>query len=807
MTMTKINTQKTLLATLFSVSVAMPAAAQKIIEEVVVTAERRETNLMETAASVTAFNAETRNLLGIDNLQDLSIRTPSMTVAPSRISIRGVGRANIALGSDPGVGIYWDGVYTTENDIFSFANFLDIEQVEVLRGPQGTLYGRNSIGGAVNFTSMQPNTDEWGGKIVAEAGNYDYRVMQGLASGPITDKLSALFGFSMIDREGLQKNEGSNRRFDELDSDYATLALKHETTDSWTNTLKVMHRESNPIRSQPYTRDAYSTDYIQFIPDVTGAVLNFPGMFPGQNFANGNQGMTRENPALTDINSVSVDVEPSLDQERTSVTFISELDLGNYRVKYTGGYSDFSYQSNYDADGIKASDSRLNWNNLFLFDPNFGFFPVSALTGYGLTPGMTTRPFSQDNEFTSHELQLFSDFDGAVNFIAGLYYYNSDEKQTLSFIEANDQLMATYALFGAFLGGAPVSSENYLFDGQAALETTSYAAYGQMNWQLSDKTMLTAGLRYSYDEKDGSDRTFVQWVGDPGQRRAKDDWDRITWRLGIDHALSDDHFLYGFIATGYRSGGFNLMAPTSTLDVDSVDPETLLSYEVGYKGQLLDNRVNVSTAFYYYDYSDLQVLKTDIVNGVSVPTFENASDATAWGFEGEVTALLTDNLTVSANYSYNDTEYENYASVDSNACAVGPLASGNSLSPLCTQVQDLSGNQFLLSPEHKAAVNLVYAWQMASFNWQALVSYQYTSDQYTSAFNNNDYDKLESWDRWDARLSMGSADNSWEVIAYVKNIADDREVVFNNRPSAISHLSEITLTDPRVYGLRLTYRF
>ena len=113
----------------------------------------------------------------------------------------------------------------------------------------------------------------------------------------------------------------------------------------------------------------------------------------------------------------------------------------------------------------------------------------------------------------------------------------------------------------------------------------------------------------------------------------------------------------------------------------------------------------------------------------------------------------------------------------------------------------------MLSPEHKAAANHVYTWQMASFNWQALVSYQYTSDQYTSAFNNNDYYKLESWDRWDAHLSMGSADESWEVIAYVKNITDDREVVFNNRPSAISHLSEVTLTDPRVYGLRLTYRF
>lgn len=803
--MKNLKASKTLIAAALSASVTMPAAAQKVLEEVVVLAERRESNLMETAASVTAFDAAMRNLLGVDNLQDLSVRTPSMTVAPSRISIRGVGRANIALGSDPGVGIYWDGVYTTETDIFGFANFLDIEQVEVLRGPQGTLYGRNSIGGAVNFNSMQPNTDEWGGKVVAELGNYNYRVLQGLASGPVTEKLSALVALSTIEREGLQKNEGSSTRFDELDSDYATLMLKHQTTDKWTNTLKVMHRESSPIRSQPYTRDDFSTGYIQL------SALNFPGIFPGQAFVNPNQGMVRENPGATDIDTVAVDVQPSLDQERTSVTFISELEFDRYTVKYTGGYSDFSYKSDYDGDGLKASESGLNWNNMFLPFPAApgGFIPVSAATGFSLTPTMTTRPFSQDNKFTSHELQLISDFEGSVNFIGGLYYYNSDEKQTLSFIEGNDELMATYQFFSSALafGTLPVSTENFLFDGVAALETTSYAAYGQMNWDLSDKTVITAGLRYSYDEKDGSDRTFVQFVGDPGARSAKDDWDRVTWRLGVDHALSDDHFLYGMIATGYRSGGFNLMAPTDNLNVGAVDPETLLSYEIGYKGQLMDNRVNVSAALYYYDYSDLQVLKTDVIEGVPTPVFENASDATAWGFEGELMALITDNLTFSVNYSYNNSEYDDYASVDSNACQLGPLAAGNPLDPLCTDLQDLSGNQFLLSPEHQAAANLVYAWEMGSLNWQALVSYQYTDEQYTSAFNNDDYDKLDSWDRWDARLSMAAPNDSWEVIAYVKNIADDRQVVFNGRPSTVSRLSEITLTDPRVYGLRLTYKF
>jgi iron complex outermembrane receptor protein len=796
---------RTLLFTSLTSLVASPVMAQKTLEEVVVVAQKRETNLMDTAAAVSAFNADTRDDLGIDNLQDLALHTPSLTVAPSRISIRGVGRSNIALGSDPGVGIYWDGVYTTENDIFSFSNFLDIDRVEVLRGPQGTLYGRNSIGGAVNFISVKPDSEKWGGKAIVEAGNYDYLVVQGLASGPITEKLSVLVALSTIEREGLQKNEGSNKRFDELDSDYGTISLKHETTDSWTNTLKVSNRKSNLRGAQPYTLDAYSTDYIQFIPDTSGAILNLPGMFPGQNFANGNQGMTRQNPALQDESAVSVDVNPFVDQERTSTTFISEMDFDSYTLKYTGGYSDFEYKSDFDADGIKASESGLDWSQIFVAPGT----PVSLLNGgFTLTPGMTTRPFSQSNKAYSHELQIITDLDSDINFIAGLYYYQSDETQTLSFIESNDELMATYrALSATFLGNAPVSDENFLFEGAAELETTSYAAYGQMDWDWTDQTVLTIGLRYSYDEKEGSDQTFVQYVGDPGQRTAKDDWDQVTWRVGLDHALSDDHFVYGFVATGYRSGGFNLMSPTDNLNVNSVDPEELLSFEVGYKGSFADNRMNLTSAFYYYDYTDIQVLKTDIVNGVAVPIFENASDATAWGLETEVLALLTDNLTFSATYSYNNSEYEDYDSVDSNACAVGPLAEGNSLAPLCTQTQDLSGNQFLLTPEHKAAASLLYSWQMASLAWQGVVSYQYIGEQFTSAFNNDTFDKLDSWGRWDARLSMASQEEIWEVTAYVKNIADDREAVFNNRPSSVSHLSGVTLTDPRTYGVRLTYNF
>ena len=160
--------------------------------------------------------------------------------------------------------------------------------------------------------------------------------------------------------------------------------------------------------------------------------------------------------------------------------------------------------------------------------------------------------------------------------------------------------------------------------------------------------------------------------------QASEEWDEVTWRLGVDHFINDDHFLYGFVATGYRSGGFNLMSPRATTDVDTVKPESLTSYEIGYKGTLWDGRVNLTSALYYYDYEDLQVLKSDVIEGVTLSVYENAAEAEAWGLETEITALLTQGLTFSASWSYNDSEYNDFESADTNACAIGPLREVNS---------------------------------------------------------------------------------------------------------------------------------
>ena len=136
-----------------------------------------------------------------------------------------------------------------------------------------------------------------------------------------------------------------------------------------------------------------------------------------------------------------------------------------------------------------------------------------------------------------------------------------------------------------------------------------------------------------------------------------------------------------------------------------------------------------------------------------------------------------------------------------------PLLQGRSQDPLCNQAQDLSGNEFPLAPDHKLSANLTYEWHMAALEWRAMVSYQYTGEQYMSAFNNELYDSVDGWDRWDTRLSVAPSSLNWELTAYVKNIGDDREVTLRDRPSTVSQLSGTTLTEPRVYGLRFAYNF
>jgi iron complex outermembrane recepter protein len=778
------------------------------LEEIIITATKRETSLMDTAASISAFDSATLNQLGITGSEDLVAYTPSLSITTFTVSIRGVGRPNLAVGSEPGIGLYWDGVYNTENGVFNYSEYMDIERIEVLRGPQGILYGRNSVGGAVSFISKRPR-DEWGGNVTTQLTNYEGVLVQGLASGPVSDKTSVMIGASYIRHEGFQKNTYNGKDYEQDETPYGTFSLEHQTTDRWNTVLKMIGVDRKYRPGNGYILEPFSHPLNQIVTDnTTGAPISVPGMFPAQNFVNMRQGLAVENPALRDEDKVRQDFDPELKNRRWAAFVNSEYNADTYTLKYTGGYNRYWFDTKTDADASAAEDSGVDWTKII----NFTGTPVSDATGFGITPAEMTYEVNQEATFDSHELQYSSEWDSDYSLLAGLYYYHSDEEQVVSFREWNDDLMATYAYFGkTFLGNKPVSGDNYLYRGDAHVDTTSYASYGQLKWDWTEKTALMAGLRYSYDDKKGSDNTFVQFVGDPTDptvfRKQEDNWDKWTWRLGVDHFLTQEHFLYGFIATGYRSGGFNFQKPTASPLVDVVKPEEIISYEVGYKGSMLENRLNLAVSAYYYDYTDLQVIKQDVVEGIALNTFENAKDARAMGLEMEARALPVDDVMISATYSYNNTEFKTFSSKDANACTLGPYAVGDTQASLCTDEQDLQGNEFALTPENKFSLNATYFWDMFDLDWSITGSYYYQGNQWMTPFNDPLYDKVSSWDRWDARINAADHDLTWEVTAFVKNITDDREVVTRGRPSTVTQNAQTTLTDPRIYGLRLQYNF
>ncbi len=794
-------------------SLVWAATAGNSLEEIIVTANKREASLMDTAASITAFDSSTLDQLGITGSQDLVAHTPSLSITTFRVSIRGVGRPNLAVGSEPGIGIYWDGVYNTENGIFNYSEFMDIERIEVLRGPQGILYGRNSVGGAISFISKRPS-EEWEGNVTAQLTNYEGRLIQGLASGPITDKLSVLAGASYISHEGFQKNTYNGKDYEQDKTPYGTVSLEYQANDRWNTVLKVIgvdrdYRQGNGYILEPFARGLAQT----VLDDTTGAPINLPGMFPAQNFVNMRQGLAIENPALQDEDKVTQDRDPNLKNRRWAVFLNSEYSADTFTLKYTGGYNKYWFDITNDADASVQADSGVDWSKVSLLGIPVADFPGSP--GYAITGADMTYNVDQDARFSSHELQYSSEWDSDYSLLGGLYYYHSDENQVVDFREWNDELMEMYVFLGEFLPGAPVpvSDDNYLYRGEASVDTRSYASYGQLSWDLSPATILTAGLRYSYDEKKGNDNTFVQYVGDPNVSdgtvyRAEDDsWDKWTWRLGADHYLTPDQFLYAFVATGYRSGGFNFQKPSATTDVDVVKPEEIISYEIGYKGSTFENRLNVGASVYYYDYTDLQVIKQDVENGIALNTFQNAKDAEAAGLELDFRALPIPSIMLSGTYSYNYTEFKTFSSKDANACTLGPYAVGDTQNPLCTDEQDLQGNEFVLTPKNKASLNATYFWQMFDLDWSATGTYAYTGKQWMSIFNDPQYDRVDSYDRWDARVNMAALDQQWEVTAFVKNIADDRNIISRGRPSTVTQNAGSVLSDPRIYGLKVQYNF
>ena len=793
--MKDLKTRKSLLAAAtLAASIAMPAAAQNVLEEVIVTAQKREEGLQDTAIAITAIGGAMMDELNIRSSSDYEAIVPSLSVRdnPSRLFLRGVGRVTNSLGTEPGVAVYLDQVYTESFEVLSRATSLTTERIEVLRGPQGTLFGRNATGGAINVTSLKPS-DEFEHHVRATGGDYGQFDMGASSSGPITDDLRyRVYGYQQT-RDGYIDNKGGD---DVLDRDRWGLGAQLSWDISDTVNLWVSY--ATDIRDNERNLGILGGGYLisPYLPDVRSQ----DGFLLSEAYQ-----WDKENPAVKDSYKVdSNDVAKAKDDSNNKWIAHLTWDLDNLTLKYIGSYFDGNY-TNTNGD-----------------------------LGYTSNPeNQVVESTGQDGEAYSHEIQFLSATDGPLQWVGGLYYYHDEKEQPytiqsrlaeyLDFAVPGDEI----AIFDPSTARPNPGRVQYFQKGD--LDRDSYAAYFDANYSFNESWKLTAGLRYSYDEKEGSEEQYVvgdlnavetiapgsglsdfdilkpiwnatgfpdnccggDFSEDPDSRKLDDDWDNISGRVVLNYSYSDDAMLYASIASGYKSGGFRL----GDLQPDPVfDEEELIAYEIGYKGSF-NNTLQVNAAAYYYDYSDMQVLVSRLTDeNLPVSEIVNADSAEVKGVEIETIWLATDNLMLMANYSYIDGEYDDFC------CAVDTIAAPE------LGEQDLSGNPLTQAPENKVFFNASYSIQTNT--WGEFVpsaSYSWVDERQYDVFD-TDATRADDYYRVDAMLTWYSSSENLRVIASGRNLTDEETWVTLSRLNSFGALTG-QANAPRTWSVEVQYDF
>lgn len=804
---------------------ALPALAQTaddggaVVEELVVTAEKREQSLQDVPVAVSAFTSESRDVRGITGIQDFVNFTPGMNYSGTdRVSLRGAGRNTFYIGNDPGVASYSDGFYSASSSEL-FKTPLFIERTEILRGPQGTLYGRNAIGGAINQVSKRP-AKEFGGEIRASYGNYDRTRIEAVVSLPVAENLRFKVGGSQDhQRDGYIKNIGPANEGATIKRTYFEFMMEAEPTErlsifarynrsSWDDTLGVGDRLNNLVT--PY--------------DTTRAFGLIGALQPNPQF-----GYATPNPGVTDpyVMNTNTDGYGQLRGNHLLTTTVT-YDLGFAELKYIGGFQQYNFQTGGDYDG-------------------------TSRTGPIAIPGMAvpyfptqTTDFNEKKRYYSNEVNLTSTGDGPLRWILGLYQYEEEYRQRIQLANPNQvQLAAPLTLAGTPAAANPLRN---FFDAQATLNSKAYAVFGQATYEFSDQFALTAGLRYTKDKKSGTEfqrliilspaiafgaAAFdVSTDADPATpgvqnfRALKDSWDAVTGTLNLDWTPDADTLVYGKYSRGYKSGGFLLgtLAPQPQADQEQVD-----AFELGLK-KTIGRRLQVNAAAFYNDYKDLQLNLSQLnpAGTAASNNFVNV-DAEAYGLELEAVWRPIGALDLSASYGYLHTEITRgccfYDPADPGALDPNATPAGGSVISNGTRLvfQTLKGSRIYQSPKHKFAGNANYTFDFAPGSLILSATYTWTDETYYQPFKSA-ANKVKAYDTTDFRVLWNDADDRFTIIGFVKNAFDQNGFTSNGSttPTAIFDVpgsgvapniaqtrTAITrgLIQPRTYGAELQVRF
>jgi iron complex outermembrane receptor protein len=748
---------------------APTTSAGNAIESITVTAQRRAEDIQRVPVAITALEGSALETQGIVGFQDLSFRVPSLrfgagvTGGENVITMRGLGSQNTTPGGDSPVAYSVDGV-TLQRSTAVDPEFYDIDRIEVLRGPQGTLYGRNSVGGSINVITNHPQ-DEFGASLDFLVGNYAAHIVRGWVTGPILDdggvqilgRVTGVYAQHDPYSENLSQAPTATHNQDAEDLSMLRGELLFNLSPSVNLLLTASTLDSRDPTATNVAWWEVPTRYI------------VPGAPPQPTIPLGSR-CDFSTPAKFDPRKFCHDYPERASNKLDLFTATLNWDLGWANLTSVSGYSTNHVSQSSDGDG---SD-----------------LPIAA----GKVWTIHQRQLSEEVRLASH------DDDSALRWLAGFIYFfaKNDENFIYDDFGYNDDFAIPFVSPGYF--------DEFNFHNGGSSTTKSWAPFGQVDFDFGKTSAafpltLSLGLRYSHDERSSASFLIYQLPAlglffPPSLSSFDKTWAQWTGNLTARYQFTDDAMAYATVARGYLSGGGIVGLP------NQYNPEHVWSYEVGLKSQWLENRLQLNAAAFHEDIVNMQVfIQTGVTSGV-----ENAAKSRVNGLELEAVAIPVDNLRLNATVTLTDAKYLEYMSRDGRySLFSSPCFNGDFVHPeaLC----DFKGNKLNQTPPYTVDLGAEYTFITSIGNFTPRAEIFFSGEVYFTP-PNNPLARQSPYHQTDLRLTWNSVDNRWWAEAFVKNL-ENKDIISNDGLQSISLGQQVQEPDnyayypPRTFGLRV----
>lgn len=737
-----------------------------------VTAQKRAENVQDVPLSITAVSGREMEAARVVNFRELSAIVPSLRMEGTNntrnttVSLRGIGNSGNNPGIEYSVGVFLDGVYLPGLSVLQ-GDLVDIQAVEVLRGPQGTLYGRNTPVGAINIITREPQSAPEA-MLSAGVGNYDQIYAKGYVGGGLGEDVAARASFWARSREGFAYNLATREWVNDMEGEGARLRLLWRPSDD----LKVnVIGYYSDVRSHGGVADAIN-------PTGPGGVAT-PGF-------------------LTATAALGYDF-----QNFTSGDFVVQADdVTNDRAESYG----LSVTGQFELPGGHSLTSITAW------DVNIG--SADPYSADALPQKVATLIERGEINSYSEELRLASPVGGFFEYIAGLYLY----RQTYDFWSTVTVGPDANRLFPlpAALGGPQHFNPGDAMRSEADLKTTSTALFSTARFNLSERWRVSAGARYVWEEKEG----VINHTNSPGTNAAfqalfgpnpigdvSRSEEKFTWLLSTQYDLTPDVMVFASVSTGYKAGGFNARRQAPSAPVQ-FEPESSIDYQLGVKSQLFDQRVRVNLTLFNMVLSDFQ---ESILNPVTRSGFltGNAGERRVRGLEGDFAAVVGEHLRLSGGLTYLDAEFTDYT--------IGPCYAGRAPDGSLPNTCSFNGMTPVSSPEWKFNLAADYSRPITDdLTFNGRLEVQHTSSMLLDAAL-DPRSRQEAVTLLNGSLALDIGDGRWNLALWGKNLTDEH---YYQRIGGIPLAPMVSTggtagaegfhgyyAEPRTFGLEATYRF